>query len=171
MKMKKKLVKYSFVLVLVLASCYILNGLIGLVLHFVYSDGTMGEEYAQRYIGAIGVFYYYQDRLPSNEEGLDILTENTSNDPKWGGPYLSVSNTADAKLLDPWGSEYRYECHVDSFIISSSGKDKIIGTSDDIIIATPVSSIRKKNQTNALTRVEFGIGAVPAKALRIKKGE
>lgn len=43
-------------------------------------------------------------RNPSTKEGLQSLRENTTNIPRWNGPYL----TKDA--VDSWGHEFVYNC-------------------------------------------------------------
>jgi len=43
--------------------------------------------------------------FPSNEEGLQALLTNTSNNPKWNGPYLKGTSTLSP---DPWGQPFQY---------------------------------------------------------------
>ena len=72
-------------------------------------------------------------QYPTTEQGLAALNKNSSNDPKWSGPYLkkNVPN-------DPWNKAYLYKSpgeHGD-FDLYTLGKDGQIGgvkESEDIV--------------------------------------
>ena len=58
---------------------------------------------------------------PRTEQGLKALVERPSDEPKWGGPYLSK-----ALPLDPWGRPYAYKTPGDDgheFDIVTLGRD------------------------------------------------
>lgn len=68
-------------------------------------------------------------RYPSQEEGLQALIENVSQDPKWDGPYLRLEKG----LKDPWGNEYLYVHggRYEEFNIISYGADGVPGGSGE----------------------------------------
>ena len=58
--------------------------------------------------------------FPTNQQGLAVLMERPSNEPKWDGPYLKKSVPP-----DPWDKPYKYRFpgeHGD-YDIYSYGKD------------------------------------------------
>ncbi|MFZ6755228.1 type II secretion system major pseudopilin GspG [Undibacterium sp. Dicai25W] len=59
-------------------------------------------------------------RLPTTEEGLSVLRQNSTSNPKWNGPYLNKDIP-----LDPWGNAYQYYApgKAKDFDIISLGKD------------------------------------------------
>ncbi len=67
---------------------------------------------------------------PTADEGLNAFQTNTSNNPKWNGPYLK-----NGVSQDPWGNPYIYTVpgdHGNDYDIYSAGPDKQPGTNDDI---------------------------------------
>jgi general secretion pathway protein G len=78
---------------------------------------------------ALGRFKFHVGRYPTNEEGLHALEAITPNIKGWFGPYIHKLN------LDPWGRSYVYEIVPgEEFpILYSSGPDRRIGTTDDIM--------------------------------------
>lgn len=78
---------------------------------------------------ALDTFKIDVGRYPSNEEGLAILSDNSSNLDAWKGPYLQYHP-------DPWGNDYVYQfpgtVNAQSFDIISAGPDGIINTEDDL---------------------------------------
>ena len=69
-------------------------------------------------------------RFPRTEEGLAALTNNPGA-AGWRGPYWDPA----VPLVDQWGTLLRYEAGTNSVSIRSAGRDKIFGTSDDIVEA------------------------------------
>lgn len=68
-------------------------------------------------------------RLPTAEQGLEVLTTRPSDEPKWNGPYLkrAVPN-------DPWGRPYVYRApgQKGDYDLVSYGRDgKSGGTGED----------------------------------------
>jgi len=73
----------------------------------------------------------HRGRYPTNGDSLDVLVDNPgSRDTRWRGPYL------DRMPLDAWGNKFMFVSpgvrNSDSFDISSSGPDGVLGNSDDI---------------------------------------
>ncbi len=60
---------------------------------------------------------------------LDGLLKNTSNNPRWKGPYLKSQNQEIPK--DPWGKEYQYKLNGTSFKICSLGANGAEGGEKD----------------------------------------
>lgn len=58
---------------------------------------------------------------PSDEQGLEALTERPANAQNWMGPYVQKVSS----LIDPWGEPYlySYESGSDSFELQSLGAD------------------------------------------------
>jgi general secretion pathway protein G len=52
---------------------------------------------------ALAAYRLDTGRYPSTEQGLKALVERPSDEPKWGGPYLTK-----ALPPDPWGRAYAY---------------------------------------------------------------
>lgn len=59
---------------------------------------------------------------PSEEQGLEALTERPANAENWMGPYVQKSSS----LIDPWGEPYiySYESGGDGFGLQSLGADR-----------------------------------------------
>lgn len=78
---------------------------------------------------ALGRFKFHVGRYPTNEEGLRALEAITPNLKGWFGPYIRRLNP------DPWGRSYVYEfVPGEEFpVLYSSGPDRKIGTTDDIM--------------------------------------
>jgi general secretion pathway protein G len=70
---------------------------------------------------AVDLFRLDAGRLPTAEEGLDVLLRAPSDGGEWMGPYLSK----DKLPLDPWGHAYLYEFDsaTSRFKIASLGAD------------------------------------------------
>ena len=72
---------------------------------------------------ATGLKLYELDNgaYPSSGEGLNALLTKPSSAINWNGPYL------ERKPIDPWGSEYQYECpgnhRPQDYDLYSLGKD------------------------------------------------
>ncbi|HTB62861.1 MAG TPA: type II secretion system protein GspG, partial [Opitutales bacterium] len=64
--------------------------------------------------------------------GLLALVEKPAGAVSWRGPYLK----SDAKLQDPWGTDYQYANpgthNPQGYDLWSDGADKTAGTADDI---------------------------------------
>jgi general secretion pathway protein G len=78
---------------------------------------------------ALGRFKFHVGRYPTNEEGLHALEAITPALKGWFGPYIRKLNP------DPWGRQYVYEfVPGEEFpVLYSSGPDRKIGTTDDIM--------------------------------------
>lgn len=68
---------------------------------------------------AIDLFRIDVGRLPSAEEGLDVLIGAPAAEPNWLGPYLARANVPS----DPWGRAYIYQASASGFQIVSYGAD------------------------------------------------
>ncbi|MBL8537055.1 MAG: type II secretion system major pseudopilin GspG [Hyphomonadaceae bacterium] len=68
---------------------------------------------------AIDLFRIDTGRLPSPEEGLNVLVSAPAAEPNWLGPYIARA----AIPPDPWGREYIYEAGAEGFRIVSYGAD------------------------------------------------
>ena len=77
----------------------------------------------------ITVFVQAMDmkRIPDASVGLQELIENTSNSPKWKGPYLEVFEIP----KDPWDNDYIYTVENGRFLITSYGADGQPGGEDE----------------------------------------
>jgi general secretion pathway protein G len=70
---------------------------------------------------AIEAFRLDMNRLPTAEEGLEVLNVSPPNEPEWAGPYLKKDVPH-----DPWGHPYVYVVpgtHKNDFDLMSYGKD------------------------------------------------
>ena len=80
---------------------------------------------------AIDMFEQDAGRYPTTDEGLAILTTNTSSVTGWSGPYVKggLSN-------DPWGNAYTYTLNStdNTYTLTSNGPDATAGTADDITV-------------------------------------
>lgn len=94
---------------------------------------------------AVTMFKIDSGRLPTKEEGLEVLVHAPADVTDWQGPYLAK----DQVPLDPWGKPYVYQVgDRNKFTILSygptgepggTGKDRPI-TSDDVSGAKPSGS-------------------------------
>lgn len=78
---------------------------------------------------ALSAYRLDTGHYPSTEQGLKALVERPSDEPKWGGPYLSK-----ALPMDPWDHAYVYRLPGESghdFELYSLGKDGQRGGSED----------------------------------------
>lgn len=79
---------------------------------------------------ALDMFEQDIGRYPTNEEGLQVLIQN-SGIQNWKGPYLKGAELKP----DPWESPYLYSQDPQNegqYILSSAGPDRQAGTEDDI---------------------------------------
>lgn len=68
-------------------------------------------------------------RYPTSAQGLRVLVQQPSDEPRWRGPYLQGEVPA-----DPWGSPYQYRAPGSAgkeFELVSFGKDRAAGGSGD----------------------------------------
>ncbi len=77
------------------------------------------------------IFDYRLDvsKLPTTDEGLEVLSSNVSGNEKWDGPYLKQDLPK-----DPWGNDYVYRCpgEYGEFDLISYGADgQSGGTGED----------------------------------------
>lgn len=82
---------------------------------------------------SVNFFQMDVGRAPTEQEGLRVLLERPTNEPKWDGPYIEKSDS----LIDPWGHPYQYKhpgAHRDIEIYSfgSDGKEGGDGDARDI---------------------------------------
>jgi general secretion pathway protein G len=78
---------------------------------------------------AVDAFLLDTGRLPTREEGLQVLVQRPANAPSWDGPYIKKRDS----LIDPWGRPYRYQApgqHGD-YDVYSLGADNKDGGEDD----------------------------------------
>src|SRR5262245_21544061 len=70
---------------------------------------------------SIDLFRLDVGRLPSAEEGLDVLVRAPAEEPGWLGPYLA----RDVLPTDPWGRPYAYEVDAagERYRLASLGAD------------------------------------------------
>jgi general secretion pathway protein G len=69
-------------------------------------------------------------RFPTTKEGLAALSSNPGVN-GWRGPYWDAA----VPLSDEWGTPLRYEAGSNCVSIRSAGRDKVFGTSDDVVEA------------------------------------
>jgi general secretion pathway protein G len=82
---------------------------------------------------AVNYFQIDTGRLPTDEEGLKVLNERPTNEPKWDGPYVQKRDS----LIDPWGNPYFYKHpgkhhDIDVYTLGSDGKEGGEGDARDI---------------------------------------
>lgn len=81
---------------------------------------------------AVHVFHAIKGRIPTQDEGLDVLTDRN--------PYLAESQLAPGDLVDPWGSKVGYDVvdleKENGFTLRSFGPNGIDdgGRKDDIFL-------------------------------------
>ncbi|MFQ5493910.1 MAG: type II secretion system major pseudopilin GspG [Phycisphaerae bacterium] len=74
---------------------------------------------------ALDAYNWHMGKFPDTDEGLDALMQRKDavDDERYQGPYLNND-----KVLDPWGSPYRYrspgEINEESYDLWSIGKDR-----------------------------------------------
>lgn len=85
------------------------------------------EETILRIDTALKMFKIDTGRLPTDEEGLNALLIDTGIG-KWYGPYIDGDNPT----IDAWGTPINYTVNAGSYTLLSAGKDRQIGTRDDI---------------------------------------
>jgi general secretion pathway protein G len=70
---------------------------------------------------AVDLFRIDTGRLPTQEEGLDVLVHAPADGAEWLGPYLAKDNLP----LDPWGHGYVFQAAADGehFEVLSYGSD------------------------------------------------
>lgn len=93
---------------------------------------------------AVDMFRLDTGRLPSREEGLNVLVHAPTDGVEWLGPYLAKDDVP----LDPWGRPYVYELAPDSAkytIVSYGAYGKPGGEGRD----APISSETLKRQSAA----------------------
>ena len=78
---------------------------------------------AQSLAAAVEVFSGDNGRLPTDEEGLQVLVVRPTSADNWNGPYIHSK----AQLRDPWGHPYRYVASGSAFTISTLGADNKAG--------------------------------------------
>ena len=70
---------------------------------------------------ALAAYRLDAGHYPTTDQGLKVLVERPSDEPKWSGPYLSK-----ALPQDPWGHPYAYRLPGDAghdYELQSYGKD------------------------------------------------
>ncbi len=72
----------------------------------------------------------HKGKLPAGRDGLKMLVQPHSRDPRWRGPYL------DQLPVDAWGQEFVLiipgKRNPQKYDIVSAGPDQIMGTDDDM---------------------------------------
>lgn len=76
-------------------------------------------------VAAVNLFRVDAGRLPTKEEGLDVLVHPPSDNTTWLGPYLAKDNVPP----DPWGHPYVYDVDLQTghYVIASFGSDGVKG--------------------------------------------
>jgi general secretion pathway protein G len=81
---------------------------------------------------ALSMFESDMGRLPTTEQGLEVLVTKPDQVGNWRGPYVTLSK----QFKDPWGNPYQYQCpgqhNPGSYDLVSAGPDGQMGTEDDI---------------------------------------
>ena len=119
-------------LLLVLVILVILAGLVFVNVHGrpEQARDTVAKVKVDALGSLVNQFYLDTGRMPTTEEGLDVLVNEPSGiTGTWRGPYTSKE-----KLLDPWGTPFMYRypgtIHANEFDIVSFGPDKHEGNDD-----------------------------------------
>jgi len=78
---------------------------------------------------AVDAFLIDVGRLPTNEEGLQVLLENSGPVVRWDGPYVQKQSS----LVDPWGHSYKYRKpgKIREFEVYTLGSDEKEGGEKD----------------------------------------
>jgi general secretion pathway protein G len=101
------------------------------------SQVTVARSQMQAFDKAIEVFRMDMGRLPTAEEGLNVLvTPPASGAAHWHGPYLKQATMP----LDPWGRPYLYRVpgpQSDYQILSYGRSGTAGGTGEDATISVP----------------------------------
>ena len=84
------------------------------------SEVTIAKAQVESLAKALDQYRLDLGRYPTTDEGLQPLRTNSSNNPKWRGPYLQKDVP-----LDPWGHPYVYRSPGEhgEFDLLSYGKD------------------------------------------------
>ncbi len=81
---------------------------------------------------ALSMFESDMGRLPTTEQGLEVLIIKPDEAGNWRGPYITQSK----QFKDPWGNKYQYQCpgqhNPRSYDLVSAGSDGQVGTEDDV---------------------------------------
>jgi len=97
----------------------------------LFGDVTLAEiATAKTQVAELGKalegFHHDTGRYPTDEEGLEALTEQPVDVAQWKGPYIK-----DELLTDPWGIAYQYHYPATQgqapFDLFSFGKDRTLG--------------------------------------------
>ncbi len=126
----------GFSLIELMVVLIILGLIIGIVGPSVWSRLKRGQIVAckaqiQQLEAALMSYQTDMGRLPTTEEGLRALVENTDGSDLWAGPYLNKKQIP----RDPWQKDYVYVCpgtHGNEFDLYSKGPDGQDGTADDL---------------------------------------
>lgn len=117
---------------------------------------------------AVDLFRIDTGRIPTKDEGLDILVHAPADGSEWLGPYLAK----DQVPLDPWGHPYVYQVDASGgrFTIASYGSDgkpggagsaKDVSSDDDSRNATKLPSDQSAPPSSA---TDSAIDPVPSSA-------
>ncbi len=85
------------------------------------SEQSVAKAQLDAFAKALGTYRLDLGRYPATDEGLAVLTERPSGNPKWNGPYLLKAVPA-----DPWGRPYVYRspgARGEDFELISLGRD------------------------------------------------
>lgn len=82
---------------------------------------------------SVNFFQLDTGRFPTDDEGLKVLLEKPSNEPRWDGPYLQKRDS----VVDPWGHAYGYRRpgqhrDFDIYTLGSDGKEGGEGDARDV---------------------------------------
>jgi len=135
----------------------------------VYSDGRqcqreakIGEKFCSVHIGydSQNPPFRLDDELPVNDDEKKIVTERklkrievllTKYSKKHGGKYPKSWTSFCAAMptleyppqKDGWGGRFEYEQYGDYWVVASAGKDRKIGTDDDLLVTNYKASFSK----------------------------
>ncbi len=117
-------------LLIVMVILGMLAGIVGPTIwkHLSKAQDKTAKTQISQFESAIDTYRLDMFKYPSS---LDALINNTSNSPKWNGPYLTKRMPK-----DPWGNEYQYKKPGDEgrdYDLYSFGADGQEGGEDDIV--------------------------------------
>lgn len=102
---------------------------------------------------ALDLFRIDVGRLPSAEEGLEVLVTAPAAEPNWLGPYLARATLP----ADPWGRAYIYEAASTGFRIVSYGADGReggAGANTDVVVEIAATEGAAPPQSTAPSSAE-----------------
>ena len=98
---------------------------------------------------SIDLFRLDVGRLPSGEEGLDVLVRAPTGEALWLGPYLA----RDSVPVDPWGNPYLYEADASGAVYrivsyGADGREGGTGSAADLSVGADLAATQAAVPTN-----------------------